>query len=682
MNRILFLSILLMTSMLAYSQRDKKDSLMNQENIKVVSRYRNGGVELRLYPTNMGTWRKSNQLGYSIKRMELSDAGAAAGFKELTVLKPYSGAEGRNLASGDSLAKATLELIASRPTSKNVVDIENEESEAFFTYILATSLSAKAAKVAGMLYTDNTIEKGKQYVYNISIISTKAKKDPNDEVLVFMTDTQNDYVAPSPQEVSAEEGEGVVKLSWNNTSNKELFAAYDIERSSNGGKSFTKITKIPFLALTKDADVNYYTDSVKNYIPYQYRVIGITLWVDHSNPSEIVEAMGRDKTAPSPPMNVQAKGDRKKILVTWELPAQSRDLKGFQIARGKKLEGPFTSISDKATLLGVSQRTFTDPNPVPKEPYYVVYSVDTAGNFNSTFSVMAIINDTVPPMRPLGFNGGIDSNGVVKLNWKYGSDNDLIGYQVYVANGKDNVYRQLTGSPIGDTTFADTVSMRSLTRDVFYKITAIDYNNNASDYSEILTLKRPDVIPPAAPMISSYAITESSVRLVLTASSSDDVAKYHLVRTDVAGKKQTIGDWREIQTAVEDKDVKEGAEYTYTLLAIDGSGKTTPSSPIRITVLEQSIKPGVDGLTAKFDEAEKKVMLQWRFDQPGTGYSFVLFSRNNDGEWNAVKNLPASAKQFTQTVTARGKIEYAIKVMYTNGAESTLSTPAIIETKL
>ena len=679
MNRIILLILAVAFSGSTYAQA-AKDTMAPKENIKVVSRFRNGTVELRWYPTSAASWRKANRFGYSIKRMELSDAGSAEGFKELAVVKPFTPDEWKQkLNTRDTLVRAAMESMQPLTPVKGqgFVDAQNEEGSMFFSYIISSSFSADAAKGAGLMYNDNTILSGTKYAYSVSINSTK-DKDSNDEVLVFVTDTRSEYLAPSPEDVTFEEEESAVKLIWNNTTNKELFTAYFIERSADAGKTFSTLNKVPFISVAENTVEFYYTDSVKNYVPYQYRITGLTPWVDKSNPSVVIKAMGRDRTPASPPMNTRAKGDRSKIVVTWELPVSSSDLQGFKIARSNKIEGPFSSISGDKTVAKTA-RTFTDERPTPKEPYYVVYAVDTAGNYNSTFSVMASIYDSVAPAQPVGLAGSVDTNGLVKLSWKAGTDNDLVGYHVYVANGKDNVYRQITGYPVSDSLFTDTVSMRSLTRDVFYKITAIDYNNNASAYSTIANLKRPDVIAPAAPVISNYSVENNKVVLTMTGSSSNDVVSYRLIRTGADGRENKLSEGKEIKSFT-DTDVKEGAAYTYTLVATDASNLSTSSKPLQVTVQEQEIKPGISSLTARANDNEQQVLLNWNVLSGQQPSSLVLF-RAADGEALLLYKKLSPDKQSYMDNTSPGKYQYAIKVLYSNGAESEMSAIAAAEIK-
>jgi hypothetical protein len=676
MKRLLLFLLMIAGYEMRAQDRAMDSVLAEQDNIKVVSRYRNGAVELRWYPVNKAAWRKSIHTGYTIKRMELAENGSDQ-FKQVAIVKPYTDVEWRQRTNvQDQLIKTTMASLQDRKAvaGKHTADRDNEEGALFFSYVISTSLSADAAKGAGLVYTDNTIEPGKRYAYEISIAGKN--HDPKDVTLAVIEDTRSNWQSATPEGLTAEEGEGTVKLKWNNSSNQDHFVAYYIQRSADGGKTFTSLNKLPYISVAENAGELDYTDSVKNYIPYQYRIVGVTPWVDMSTPSEVVAAMGRDKTAASPPTNTRAKGDRNKIVVSWDMPVTSRDLKGFRVARSNKLEGPFISISGDQ-LVPASQKVFVDEKPAPQEPYYAVYAVDTAGNYSSTFSVMANVYDSVGPRSPVAVTGSIDSSGVVRINWKAGTDNDLVGYHVYVANGKDNVYRQLTGVTVKDTIYTDTVSMRSLTREVYYKVTAIDYNNNASPYSETLVLQRPDVIAPAMPVIRSYSVVDNKVKLEFIPSSSKDVRMHQLFRQDASGKKTKLADINKERSFI-DSLTEAGVNYTYTLVATDASGLSRSSRPMNIAVLEDETKEGIAGLDGR--ASEKNIVLQWKELNSKEQYSLVLFRAVNDGELQWYKKLPAGAKSYNESTTA-GKYQYAIKVLYGNGAESELSKAVTLETR-
>lgn len=672
----LFIVSILFFSFAVVSAQANQDSLPEQQNVKLMSRIRNAVVELRWYPTNYAAWRKANLFGYTVKRIDLGNTAATNEAVVLATVKPFTPDEFRQqLNMNDKMVKGTMDLINNKPISKSILEMDNVENENFVMFTLATSLSADAAKGAGLIFNDDKIEKGKEYAYLVSINDNKGRSQKADETLVIVSNTTSTYTAPTPQDVTIEQGEGFVKLLWNNTSNRALFSAYNIMRSADKGKSYSKINTLPFLSMAKNADTLYFTDSVQNYIPYQYQIVGYTPWVDLSNPSETVYGMGVDRTGAAAPINVKAKGDRSNIILSWDLPNQSGDLKGFTVGRSQNLEGPFTAINP--SLIAVSGRSFTDKTPSPKEPFYAVYSVDTANNLSSTFSVMASIYDTTGPAKPLALQGFIDSTGLVNLNWKFGNDNDLLGYQVYMANGKDNIYRQITSSPLVDSVITDTVTMRSLTEEVYYKITAVDYNNNASEYSEILTVKRPDIIPPAAPVIIRYQVVKNAANIAWAISQSTDVIKHAVYRIEEGKAEMLLKEFRATTSSLNDETISAGKNYTYIVKAFDDAGLVSASEPLSISTAEESEMPGIEKLKAEYDRKDKNVKLQWNYNQKGE-YEFVLFRAKDAQPLQAYKKLAATNNAFEETTEA-GIYNYAVKVIYASGAESSLSTAVRVE---
>lgn len=682
MQKICFSIAFLLLSLVSIGQEDSIEHFQPGK-IKLVARYKSGAVELRWYPTSSAQWRIANKQGYVIERIDLNADGSK--FEKIATVKPYTSAEFNSKTDmQDDFIRATKEAIESTPkmpTNANdfdkMAEYQNDENGIFLTFIMSTNMNVTAAEAAGLHYTDKTITQGKEYAYRIYINAKDVKEE--DMVMMIVSNTKTEKKSFIPEGLRAEENEGAVNLFWNYNVNRRNFTAYFIERSADGGRTYQPLNKTPLIFTVKGADEVSYVDSVKNYTPYTYRVSGLTAFGDKSDVSLAVTAMGRDKTPAAPASEIRADGDRNKIIVAWQLPNPAKDLAGFFVGRSTSMNGPFHILNAKMTTKDT--RTFVDEHPLPKEPYYMLYTLDTANNVSSTYSIMASVYDSTAPAQPMALEGAIDSNGVVRLKWKYGSDNDLHGYHVFVANGKDNVYRQLTGYPLNDSVYIDTVNIKTLTKEVYYKITAVDYNNNPSPYSAIATLKRPDIIAPSAPLISSYTIEGNKVSLQWEPSSSDDVVKHELQRTDASGKKITLTSFTTAtNNKYVDSTVTEGAAYTYELAAIDESGLRSAST-LDIAVAETSAKAGVERVEAKWDDKDKEVVLNWQYKQKGD-YSFVVFRGAQDGDMRPLRTLEGSTTTFTDNNVNSGKYQYAIKVLYNNGAESKVSKPVAVEVKL
>src|SRR5690606_38657836 len=121
---------------------------------------------------------------------------------------------------------------------------------------------------------------------------------------------------------------------------------------------------------------------------------------------------------------------------------------------------------------------------------------------------------------PTGLTGKIDTNGIVTLRWAMGREPDLMGYRVFMANAPDHEFTNLSPAPFADTTWTDTITLKTLTKRICYKVVAVDRNFNHSAMSAMLTLTKPDIIPPVAPVFSGYSVTDGTVMLKFVPSSS------------------------------------------------------------------------------------------------------------------------------------------------------------------
>ena len=675
MKRIIT-ALLLFCAPAAFAQESASDSALLPETpgIQLMVRCKEGKVQLRWLPTSTAVWRVGNKNGYILERMELTEEGGSQGYTQMGgILKPTEETAWERLAGSNDYVRAAKEAVYSTPKKtasgggfEALAEQQNEEAGIYYSFVLSTNLEPLAAKEGATFYEDATAVVGKDYAYRIRIAGAPQMVGA-DTATVFLTTVQN-TVGPKVGGLSAEAGDGVIKVAWDYENSRGFFAAYYLERSADNGATYQQINKLPIVISVRKAEEVVYKDSTaQNYVRYAYRMRGLTAFGDKSAPSGEIYAMSRDLTPPPAPVLVQGRGSEAGVILSWQMPYTSPDLTGFKIARAPKSEGPFTLVQE--ALIPKGATTFTDTKPVSREPFYVVYSVDTAGNMANSFATMAVLIDTIPPAMPTALTGMVDSLGFVTLQWAANREEDLAGYNIFVANKSDNVFRQINGKPVLENSFRDTINMKDLNRNIYYKITAVDYNNNPSPYATLLTLRRPDVIPPAAPVIHNYAITNNAVKLDWIPSSSEDVIAHQLIRMDAAGKSETLrtaaGD-----TTFWDKDLPAGT-YTYVVVAADSSHKTA-SKPLAI-VVDRNSTDGIKDLKADWKSTEEAVLLNWAFEGKDAEHQYLLFRGTDAAALTPLRKLRSGQNTWKDEDATAGTWYYALKVQYASGTESPLS---------
>ena len=480
----------------------------------------------------------------------------------------------------------------------------------FSLSVLGCDLSVLAAKSFGARWVDSyKIKENEKVFYRIySAVNHPLFKV--DTSITFVTYTEIG-VKQAPRFLKAVSGEGIVELSFDFNKNFERWSAFQIERSSDGGNTFQRINKKPFLVMdTSRITKIYYRDSVQNYKPYYYRVQGIDPFAEVSDYSDVVMGFGRDKTPPgSLALESEDLGENG-IKLSWkfsETPV-SKDLNGFIIRKGPEIN----NMNIEVKKVNATTFSFYDPTAATKHSvYYEVLAVDTAGNISFSNPVRYFLPDTEPPKEPEGIQGTIDSNGIVSLHWQLDTLDEILGYRVYRTNDVKHEMVCLQEGYLHSNSFSDTLSSKTLTREVYYAVVAVDYSYNHSHKSKLIKLIKPDKVPPIAPQFIDYSVNEKGVFLKWILSSSSDVKEYLLIRKMVADttKKVSFKIPRSMDSFI-DTLLSDQTFYQYNLIALDSSGNR---SAISLPIVIKSY------LSSK----EEDLGLHWMDPQFKTGFFWL-----------------------------------------------------------
>lgn len=702
--RYLIISLLLTgtVSHLEAQKRSKKQKDLQTEvnpnlteaQIKLSARYYGDSIVLRWAVDKSSAWRSLNNFGYIVERLTLDGNNKVSkDFTKLTEtpVKPWTYDQwGERINKEDDYAVIAAQTLygesfdVSQMTANKAEQMDNLADEARMRHafaMLSADISIQAADGLGLRLVDKDIKAGNKYIYRI--YSLHENTSFTTDTALFVINAKEKYKVFSPQSPSALEDEHKVTLNW---SKENKFSAYYVQRSSDNGKTYVDLTKRPYLQLSntkEDIDKLTFTDSVSvNYQKYLYRIAGITSFGDVSPWSKPVTAMGVDRTPPEMPRIIKSVviNDDNEVKISWNIDQISPDMKGFYIGRGSNVTGPFTPLNEK--VLSNGTREYIDKNPVEhKTNYYVVASVDTAKNISQSMPAYVALKDLEPPAKPIGLHGKIDTNGLVKLTWPKGKEIDLNGYRVYYSNHKNSEFHPLTGT-FQDTTFIDTINLVTLDELIYYRIVAVDINFNNSKYSDILELKKPDVVNPVKPVFKTYEVTDTSVYLSWASSSSKDVTKQILYRKD---DENDWGKFKELPgdiTEYLDNHVQKEKVYEYKLVAVDDAGLLSkPSKPLAVRIYNTGIRLGISNFNIKLNKNSKSVILNWS-DNSTSDCSYLIYRSVNGADLRMVASTNGDLKEYVdKNITVNGTYTYAIKTI-SNGNKSPLSESKKIEVKM
>ena len=650
------------------------------EFIAVAAKAYNNSIALRWAPSSRALWLEAIQKGYQVFRQEVASDGRYLGNPvELTkerLVKPWSVAQWASwFPTNDPAMIVAAEAVNSwsKFTYKESFLNQNKLNQnTFGLVLLSADQSEIAADGLGLRYEDRSIEKGKTYRYYIKIANSNTKLEARVAEVAFTG--QEDIF--QMRGLSAKSMDRSVRLEWPAETNP--FSGYYIERKGPEDLTFQRLNDLPFVTSPVfDADrqqyMFYYYDSTQvNYDKYQYRIYGLTPFGELSEPGGVA-AHGIDKTAPKNPILKNGTYlSEQTIQISYEVPEFPRDFAALLLLSSNTMEGPYTTYSEES-LNPMEEIYSFKVKPTEVVPtYFKLMAVDTAGNTSYSFPIYIPILDEEAPAIPQDFKGQIDSTGQVRLSWSACADSDLKGYRIFYANKASHEFAQLNVRPIRDTVFLATIPLNTLTEQIYYKIQAIDHQFNASPFTEILVLQKPDILVPVAPNFKTVKVEREGIQLDFTPSSSPDVVQQLLLRTTVG--KGTIKQFELDQTATtfEDNTGEQGQLYQYQLLAVDDAGNYSDTSfSVFARPLDYKEMSTVQDFKIQHNSSTNKIELTWNYTGEEARH-FLIYRNEGNNQVRKYKIISGTAQRFEEELT-KGNYYYAIKVLGKEKRKSVLS---------
>lgn len=683
------LIVLLMVSASTLAQRVADP---DNPTIRVLGRAFPDSVVLRWAPDSPAGWKFSNSYGYTIERLTILRDGKSLPEPDVKTLTsspvlPYPLPQWEPLVEAEDYAAVAAQAIygesfeVSGEYQSDVLSIINQakELESRFSFALfAADMSPEVARASGLWFTDTEVKENEKYLYRV-ISAIPLEKYQIDTGTVYLG--PQDYSdLPAPIDVEAEFGNQVVAVVWNKYYYTDIFTAYILERSDDEGKTFQRLSELPAVMAENPDNVDerlmYRVDSLpQNFKEYQFRVRGITPFGEIGPPSEVVKGIGFKMLDASPRITeVAIDSAIQEVEIKWTYPDDIKELAGFHVYLSNQAQGQYMRVNEDT--LPTTLRKYRTQKALATS-YFIVEAFGVDGGVGRSYPYMVQLADSTPPAPPVIAEAIADTSGLVTIRWQANQEEDLLGYRVYRANYGSEEMSQVTRQPVYDTTYQDTVEVKTLTKDIYYVLTAIDLRFNTSDFSEVLKVDRPDVLPPVEPVFSGYEALNEGIKLTWMPSSSDDVVRHLLYRRSEGNRQWAlayVADRADELHFYIDKEVAAATAYEYTLLAVDESGlESTPAKPVRVTSRKGAAPEGVTYLYAEADRENDQVQLAWQYESEGT-IRFQIFRQEEEEGLRLFSTIERSDNRFEDDKVEAGKTyTYRVKILFPDGSESSFS---------
>ncbi len=637
---------------------------------------------------NDGKPIKPMTLGEMMQRFDSTNLYAGVGAQALYGQFEYNVNEQSHRANADFLTLAAKQY--------------QEQQQRHFMAMLAAERDPQVAEAIGLRFVDRDVVPGHYYEYML-----QSMLDPNligvEEPSVVVHNSyyvrSEDEMVPRIDVIQVDDHRVAVR--WE----KNKLAGYWLYRSADGGNTWDTINKVaPLWPMEpNDATVQVFGDSIAEWMKdnvvyldslelgktYTYRVRAFDAFGGMTDPRDAEPFRMDDYIPPTPPYvdGIDVIGNSI-CKLRWHKDVMEDDFIGYVVAFANDLSGKWNNISE---LLPRTATSFTDSNAYEHgRGYYRVFVTDTAGNVTYSVAVLNHIEDITPPSAPTGLKAEVeDSTGIIFLTWTQNPEPDVIGYRVYAANQKDHDFIETAKGYLNHPFYFDSVSLRTLTRYIYYYVVALDNNYNTSKTSDTLAVQRPDHIAPSECVLESIRQEGDSVLVSWRSSSSDDVAAYYIYR-----KLKPTPNWECVGKVTADQ-VEHGGlvffadnpepsvhPYNYCIEVRDSAANSSGMAGYAVIQLvpDNTVKMDI-ALKAKYKKG--KTTLTWKYKYDGKkDYYGVVYRKDGDGEFRDIGTFGRKDASYVDTkAPAKSKCTYYIQLQLGRGQHSTPSNQVSVKTK-
>jgi uncharacterized protein len=663
-----------------------------EHKIHVKAFHAKDSVLLRWAPSTPQAWQALNRYGVTLERHTIIVSPTDSSVQIIKkvfpdTIKPAPPQAWESIIETDNHAAGAAAAIYAddftMTTPVNIVEAYQQEQVSknrFGIALFCADQSFTAALLSGLAFSDTTTSQQERYLYQVSpCIPRDTLTVDTGFVYAEHSIMQQLPQIPHPEVVTEP---GLAKIRWDDHVAPFYYSSVSIERARDSAAGFQQVNDAPVVVFDKhypyDQPFYYYDTLSQPGDVYFYRIQGRSFFGMDGPYSDTVRVV-----CPLPVIKAPKIVDTKNIcssdslMLHWEFNSvHEQYVYGFRVCLSWSDTARSAVISD--SLLPPHERSFLC-RPGRYASYYSVEALLTDSSRIQSMKHMALVPDTIPPHPPENPAGDIDTTGIVKLNWQPGPGEKSYGFHIFRANNPNDEFSLISHQVIKKTQYTDTIVVKTLTRDIFYKIKAVDNFYNHSGFSETLRLRKPDIIPPSAPAVMHLQNKDTCVTISWRKSFSKDVHT-HVVERYISGTGicDTLMQVLRPDTVntFSDCPPRQGLRYDYTIVAIDSSGNRGAARPVSVRTYAGSSGLPFTDISATANRQLKYIALTWKQKRSDIDRIFI-FRKQEKGRYRLYSQITGQNNKFTDyDLVINTTYYYKLQAQFSNGACSVFSSPA------
>ena len=647
------------------------------QELKTYLKYENDKLLIRWNPESPQIWENGLKSGYVVEKFQ---EGNLVYTSEVIKAEPFKIVDSTPddsetneflhvcLVHIDKVDQAMLneEFPSSKYSKEDILDVRYELSN----YLQNSDF--KLTLYAGLGYQDDSVISGVDYTYKIS-----SPEGLFDEVSLSFNSAK--YTKPILPELTAKWDNQRAYLKWNTVDYKLNFYGWKLFISEDGfNYQLTDSTIMVNLSDTSQNELfHYFEEEIivdENEKMYHFRLQGFDHFGGKTDYYSEVSGKASQGIGLSPVIKKITQNSDNTCTMEWSILDRFKDkVKEYRLYAGPSWDGPYV-----VDTVGLSPMT----NKLTREiiytaTYWRIVAIDQEGKEFSSFPKMIMSIDTIAPAVPANIESSIDSNGIVQLTWDQNYEEDFIGYKVFYTHDTLHPYLLDHDQYVEKSEYSDTLFLKTYKKYTYYKIISVDGRNNRSDYSEIVVVKKPDILAPVSPNFRDISNYEGQVILEWNNSSSPDVLSCQLYRKKVKSTDQweLLDEWNVSDTVVVsfvDSTLIPEISYAYLMTATDEDGNVSdPSDP----VVGEAFKTLASFPVNSFEviKSEDDNLIKWDFDFKEI-FEVWIYKRVEGEKPRLLRKVEPPVLEFLEKgIDPDLKSKYFLQIYFNNGRTSDYS---------
>ena len=558
------------------------------------------------------------------------------------------------------------------------MDVAEEDGFLLLSLFGKSFQSPDYSRLIGIQYDDHTTTWGKTYQYRVM------KLEGNKEIELAVSPiikTGNYVQEDSIRDLSITLEKNIARMKWREE--EARYYGVNVYRSTGTNPEWSKVNPTPIVQSESEegpnAEIMFEDDSLKEGTIYYYKLAGLDFFGEETALTTSREIRVGDLTPPPPPMNPEKTVKMLNVSISWDTQSVS-DLAGFHIYRSNKSDGPFVRVSN--ILIPKTDTLYMDPVPQPDFYYYYVAAVDNAGNESNSFTLLAEVQDVIPPLPPSQLKARSDTGKVI-LSWKANAEPDIMGYHIFraISETSNSQFVLINSEPLADTTYTQ-VFAKNASNKFLFKVIAVDTSFNRSEPSEVVSARMPDVTPPIAPVIKNIIIRGDSIFIQWLANPEPDLRSFTLLRSEKDSKEKmhVVSEQIDPKAKQYSDTVYVPGKYYYQLQAVDESGNRSSRSELFPMVKSNVFRFTFSEVNGRYKRLKRAVLLAWSVRGTASGYSVFRKKIGDDTTWKPLSGLIKEKEFVDKSISKKITYEYQVRA-YSGTGEVVISSPIAMKFK-